>query len=74
MILFQLFATSVIIYRQCCLMSLTMAENLLLISLTPVQKFSTGINNTSGTGGKICRWCREVRGVGKVANEKYGPW
>ncbi len=56
------------------LMSLTTAENLLLVSLTPEEKFSIGINNTSSTSGKICRWCREVRGVGKVANEKYEPW
>ncbi len=24
-------------------------------------KFATGINNTTETGGKICRWCRWYR-------------
>jgi hypothetical protein len=52
--------------------SLIPAANLLPVSLTPVAnlppvsttqaklvaKFAAGINNTSETGGKICRQCR----------------
>jgi hypothetical protein len=40
--------------------SMTPAENLPPVSTTQaelVAKFSADVNNTSGTGGKICRQC-----------------
>ncbi len=41
--------------------SMTPVANLPPASLTPVANFATGVNNTRGTGGKICPRCHRHR-------------